>query len=156
MEPVHHHPDRSGINRYGEDHIKPDYYEDEFGMRHSRTGELEHPIDWSHDTRSESSLENHQSHRGKGPKNFSRTDAFLREEVCEALLLDPYIDAERIDVEVKDGIVTLHGHVRTRDDRWLVEDLVREISGVKDVENRISRWKWDIGDDPGGLIKGIR
>ena len=73
MEPGHHHPDRSGINRFGEDHITPDYVEDEYGMRRPRIGELDHPVDWSQDPRSEASLEKPQSHRGKGPRNYSRS-----------------------------------------------------------------------------------
>lgn len=148
------HPDRSGINRFGEENIKPDYYEDESGMRHPRVGGLEPSIDWSSDPRSESFRE--KTHHGKGPRNYTRTDKYLREEVCEALLLNPELDPERIDVEVEEGVVTLRGHVHHRHDRWLAEDIVREVSGVKDVVNLIARAKWDIGDDPGGLIKGIR
>jgi hypothetical protein len=144
----------TALNRFGESNIRPDIYEDKFGMRHPESGEeLEHSVEWSRDTRSEASRENH---RGKGPKNFSRTDEHLREEVCEAFLLSPDLDPERIDVEVNDGVVTLKGHVRVRDDRWLAEDLARDVSGVKDVVNLIVRGKFDVGDDPGGLIKGVR
>lgn len=136
------HPDRSGINRYGEENIRPGHYEG-----------LGHAIDWSSDPRSESSLE---KHRGKGPKNFSRSDDFLYEEVCEALLMNPDLDPEFINVEVKNSVVILTGHVRIRDDRYLAEDLAWDVSGVTDVVNNISRGKFDVGDDPGGLIKGIR
>lgn len=146
-------PDRSGINRYGEDHIRPDYYEDELGMRHSHVPGLGMHVEWSRDPRSESSREKHS---GKGPKNFSRNDQHLREEVCEAFLLNPDLDPEHLDVSVADGIVTLNGYVRVREDRYLAEDLARDVSGVKDVVNLISRGKFDVGDDPGGLIKGIR
>lgn len=136
------YPDRSGINRFGEDHIRPSSFAD-----------LEPTVDWSHDPRSESSTE---KHAGKGPKNFSRSDEFLREEVCEVFLMDPDLDPEQIDVVVKDAVVTLSGYVRGREDRYLAEDLARDVSGVKDVVNKISRGKFDVGDDPGGLIKGVR
>jgi hypothetical protein len=147
-------PDRSGINRFGEDHIRPDYYEDELGMRHSRVDGLGKHVEWSRDPRSEASREKH--HSGKGPKNFSRTDELLREEVCEAFLMNPDLDPENLDVSVYEGIVTLTGYVRIREDRYLAEDLARDVTGVKDVVNQISRGKWDVGDDPGGLIKGLR
>ncbi len=147
-------PDRSGINRFGEDHIRPDYDEDEFGMRHSRVDDLEKHVEWSKDTRSEAFREKH--HQGKGPRNFSRTDLQLREEVCEVFLMNPELDPEHLDVRVEDGVVTLKGKVRIREDRYLAEDLARDVSGVKDVVNLISRGKWDVGDDPGGLIKGLR
>jgi osmotically-inducible protein OsmY len=148
------YPDRSGINRFGEDHIRPDYYEDEQGMRHPLVKGLEKHVAWSRDTRSEASHE--KRHQGKGPRNFSRSDDYLREEVCEAFLLNPDLDPEQIDVSVQDGVVTLSGHVRIREDRYLAEDIAHNISGVKDVVNLISRGKWDTGDDPGGLIKGLR
>ena len=137
------HPDRSGINRFGEENIHASDY----------TG-LDPAVPWSSDPRSEASRETH--HRGKGPRNFSRDDEHLREEVCEVFLMNPDLDAENIEVEVKDSVVTLRGHARVREDRWLAEDLASEVSGVKDVVNLISRGKWDTGDDPGGLIKGLR
>ncbi len=143
MARAHGYPDRSGINRYGEEHIRPGSFEG-----------LDHSVAWSSDPRSEASGEKH--HHGKGPRNFSRTDDLLREEVCEALLRSPELDAGNIEVDVKDALVTLKGHVRFRDDRYLAEDMARDVIGVKDVENRISRGKWDAGDDPGGLIKGMR
>ncbi len=147
------YPDRSGINRHGEEKIRPDIYEDEFGMRHPRLGKLGHSIEWSSDPRSESSFENH---RGKGPRNFSRTDEHLREEVCELFLMNPDLDPRDIVVSVREGVVTLEGRIHRREDRYLAEDLAYGVTGVKDVINLIARGKWDIGDDPGGLIKGLR
>lgn len=148
------YPDRSGINRYGEDKIRPDIYEDEYGMRHPYVHNLEHSVEWSSDPRSEASRE--KSHHGKGPRNFSRTDEILKEEVCEVFLMNPDLDPGDIDVSVQDCVVTLKGRVRIREDRYLAEDLARDVSGVKDVINLISRGKWDVGDEPGGLIKGLR
>ena len=132
------YPDRSGINRYGEEKIRPDIYEDEAGMRHPRLGPLEHSVEWSSDPRSESA---HESHRGKGPRNFSRNDELLREKVCELFLMNPDLDPGDIDVSVKDGVVTLEGSVHRREDRHLAEDLAHDISGVKDVINNLSRRK---------------
>ena len=126
-------------NRFGETQIRPDYYEDEYGMRHPYVHDLEHSVEWSADPRSESSREKH--FHGKGPRNFSRTDEFLREEVCEAFLRDSELDPREIDVTVYDGIVTLEGSVRAREDRYLAEDLARDVSGVKEVNNLLSRRK---------------
>lgn len=130
------HPDRSGINRFGEDHIRPDYYEDEYGMRHPYVENLDHSAPWSSDPRSEASRE---KHHGKGPRNFSRNDEHLKEEVSEAFLMSPELDPQNIDVAVKDGVVTLRGSVRIREDRFLAEDLALDVSGVKDVINLISK-----------------
>lgn len=130
-------PDRSGINRFGEQNIRPDYYEDELGMRHPRVEGLERHVEWSRDPRSEASSEKH--YRGKGPKNFIRNDESLREEVCEALLMNPDLDPENLEVKVNEGVVFLSGHVRVPEDRYLAEDLARDISGVNEVVNHISR-----------------
>ena len=130
------HPDRSGINRFGEDHIRPDYYEDEFGMRHPYADNLDHSVMWSADPRSEAS---HEKHFGKGPRNFSRTDEHLKEEVCEAFLMSPDLDPQNIEVGVLDGVVTLKGTVRLKEDLILAHDLALGVSGIKDVINLIGR-----------------
>ncbi len=130
------YPDRSGINRYGEEKIRPDYYEDEYGMRHPYVHDLDHSVEWSSDPRSEASRE---KHHGKGPRNFSRSDDILKEEISEAFLMNPVLDPEDIEVSVLDGVATLKGRVRSREDRYLAEDLARDVSGVRDVENFISK-----------------
>jgi hypothetical protein len=50
-------------------------------------------------------------YRGVGPKNYQRSDPHVREQVCERLLLDPYLDASRIAVTVAKGRVALSGTV---------------------------------------------
>lgn len=49
----------------------------------------------------------------------------------------PDIDASDIDVEAKDGIVTLSGEVPDRRTKWLAEDISEHIFGVKEVHNEI-------------------
>jgi osmotically-inducible protein OsmY len=77
------------------------------------------------------------SHRGKGPKGYTRSDDRVREEVSDALEQDHWIDASEIEVDVKDGIVTLSGHVDSRKMKRLAEDCVSDLRGVKDVINTI-------------------
>jgi hypothetical protein len=72
-------------------------------------------------------------HRGRGPKDWSRDDRRLYEEVCERLLHDRLIDARGIAVEVEDGVVSLTGEARAAADPLLAERLVREILGVRAV-----------------------
>lgn len=50
-------------------------------------------------------------YRGVGPKGYRRSDARVREHVCDQLLLDPYLDASRIVVRVANGRVVLTGSV---------------------------------------------
>lgn len=72
-------------------------------------------------------------HRGRGPKDWSRDDRRIYEEVCERLLHDRLIDARGMSVEVEDGVVTLSGQARAAADPRLAERLVRETPGVREV-----------------------
>jgi osmotically-inducible protein OsmY len=75
--------------------------------------------------------------RGRGPKNYQRSDERIRDEVCDLLERDPQVDASDIEVDVKDGLVTLRGSIH---DRWAkrhVEDFIQDCSGVKDVRNEL-------------------
>ncbi|HEY0140765.1 MAG TPA: BON domain-containing protein [Thermoanaerobaculia bacterium] len=80
---------------------------------------------------------NQQSHRGKGPKNYQRSDERIREDVCERLAMDHDVDASEIEVTVNGGTVTLTGSVPDRRAKRLAEDISESIHGVKDVENQI-------------------
>lgn len=76
-------------------------------------------------------------HRGVGPKGYVRSDDRIRELVCDDLMDDPWLDASRIEVAVKDGEVTLSGSVDSRDARRLAEDLAEHAGGVKHVQNNL-------------------
>jgi hypothetical protein len=76
-------------------------------------------------------------HRGKGPKNYRRSDSRIREDVSDRLSDDPYIDASDIDIKVEDGNVVLSGRVENRDAKRRAADLAESIRGVTNVENRL-------------------
>ncbi|NMJ42828.1 BON domain-containing protein [Roseomonas sp. JC162] len=76
-------------------------------------------------------------HRGKGPRGYSRNDEQIREDVCSRLADDSNLDATDIEVEVKDGEVTLAGNVRERGDKRRAEDIADAASGVKHVQNNL-------------------
>lgn len=76
-------------------------------------------------------------HRGKGPKNFQRTDERIHEAVSEALEIHDHLDATHIEVLVKGGEVTLSGTVEDRQTKRLAEDVAAAVSGVRDVQNQI-------------------
>ncbi len=78
------------------------------------------------------------AHRGHGPKGYTRSDERLREAICERLMDDPDIDAREITVEVKDGVVTLEGHVDNRLSKHIIEDVVDACGGVRDIRNLIA------------------
>jgi osmotically-inducible protein OsmY len=57
--------------------------------------------------------------------------------VEQELEWDPRLDAREIGVAVKDGIVTLSGHVRSFAERWAAQDAAETVSGVKALANEI-------------------
>jgi osmotically-inducible protein OsmY len=86
-------------------------------------------------------------HRGRGPKNYSRSDDRIREDVSDRLTDDPLVDASEIDVTVSNQEVTLSGTVHTRQQRRLAEDCAESVSGVKHVQNnlRVKQPSWSSG-----------
>jgi hypothetical protein len=76
-------------------------------------------------------------HRGKGPRNYKRSDEKIREDVIDRLTDDLYIDASEIEVSVQSCEVTLTGHVDDKDAKRRAEDIVESVSGVTNVENKL-------------------
>jgi hypothetical protein len=81
--------------------------------------------------------ERREGFAGKGPKNYRRSDERIREEINERLTAHPEIDATEIDVQVKEGEVTLTGSVPDRRTKRLAEDAADEVFGVRDVQNQM-------------------
>jgi BON domain-containing protein len=74
---------------------------------------------------------------GRGPKNYTRSDDRIREDVSDRLEQHGEIDATEIEVRVENGEVTLEGTVEDRRMKRLAEDVVEDCPGVKQVHNRI-------------------
>ncbi|HUZ12144.1 MAG TPA: BON domain-containing protein [Caulobacteraceae bacterium] len=76
-------------------------------------------------------------HRGKGPKDYVRTDARILDEINERLTDDPDLDASNIEVAVASGEATLEGQVTTKADKRLAEDIAESARGVVQVRNNL-------------------
>lgn len=76
-------------------------------------------------------------HYGKGPKGYQRSDERIREDVSEKLYEAHEVDASEIEVQVKNGEVTLSGTVSDRQQKRRAEEIVEQCTGVKDVQNQI-------------------
>ncbi|MBX7174549.1 MAG: BON domain-containing protein [Pyrinomonadaceae bacterium] len=76
-------------------------------------------------------------HRGRGPRNYKRSDDRIKEDVNDRLTDYSYLDASDIEVEVSNGEVTLTGTVDSRYSKRIAEDLAEDVSGVTNVENRL-------------------
>jgi len=60
-----------------------------------------------------------------------KTDSQLQADVSEELKWDPSVNASQIGVEVKDGVVTLAGHVASYAEKWNAEVAAQRVAGVR-------------------------
>ena len=74
---------------------------------------------------------------GKGPKGYQRSDDRLRDEVSDRLMEDDFLDASAIEVQVRDGEVTLIGTVPERSMKRRAEECAEQVMGVRDVMHQI-------------------
>jgi len=86
-------------------------------------------------------------HKGKGPRDYRRSEDRIREDVCDRLADDDYVDASNINVQIQNDEVVLSGTVNSREEKRRAEDLVESISGVRNVENRIRVGRTDMNFD---------
>lgn len=76
-------------------------------------------------------------HRGKGPRNYTRSDERIKDDVNDRLTEDGMVDATDIDVEVRNREVTLSGQVGNRMAKRRAEDIAESVSGVTHVQNNL-------------------
>jgi osmotically-inducible protein OsmY len=88
-------------------------------------------------------------HRGKGPRNYNRSDMRIKEDINDLLVDDPYVDATDVDVSVQNGEVIINGIVNDRNMKRRVEDVIESVKGITHFENRLRT------RIPGGRITGI-
>lgn len=60
-----------------------------------------------------------------------KTDLQIQQDVIAELKWEPKVNAAHIGVEVKNGVVTLSGHVDHYAEKWAAEDAAKRVSGVK-------------------------
>jgi osmotically-inducible protein OsmY len=92
-------------------------------------------------------------HSGRGPKGYQRSDDRIREDIGERLTAHPDIDPSDVEIDVKQGVVTLKGSVDDRRAKRMIEDALENISGVKDVHNQLrveTRSDTEVGSGRGG------
>jgi osmotically-inducible protein OsmY len=84
------------------------------------------------------------THRGKGPKNFQRSDERIKELICERLTDDPDVDASDVTINVQGGMITLEGTVDSRQTKMKVEDIADQF-GSHEVQNNLRVQKQSAG-----------
>lgn len=79
---------------------------------------------------------------GLGPyhqrlRSRRRPDDELKAEVLDALFYDTWVDAEAIDVQVRDGVVTLRGELPSYDEIRFATDDTWDVDGVVGVRSEL-------------------
>ncbi len=77
------------------------------------------------------------SHKGKGPKNYTRSQERIKEDINDKLSDDWMVDASDVEVEVSGSEVTLKGNVNSKQAKRRAEDCVDAVSGVTHVQNNL-------------------
>jgi osmotically-inducible protein OsmY len=67
-----------------------------------------------------------------------KTDSQLRQDVIDELNWDAAIDATKIEIAVQDGLVTLGGQVPHYSEKWVAEQAVQRVAGVKALVVKIA------------------
>lgn len=78
-----------------------------------------------------------RDYRGVGPRNYTRSDERIREDLNERLTEAYDLDASGLTVEVENGVATLGGSVAQRWMKHRAEDIADACIGVRDVHNHI-------------------
>jgi osmotically-inducible protein OsmY len=64
-------------------------------------------------------------------------DATITTRVKTAFINDPVVGVARIDVDTFQGVVTLSGRVKSKEEEGKAVSLARTIKGVKDVKSKL-------------------
>jgi osmotically-inducible protein OsmY len=77
-----------------------------------------------------------QGTRRQGPKGYQRSDDRIREQMVERFM-ESDVELQDVECDVKDGIVSLSGTVKSRHCRHELENIADSVWGVKEVNNNI-------------------
>lgn len=156
-----HREDHRGDNYSSRSHSQPSWHEGrdrEYGYREgdhevrrrpdrqdtdeATGGNTHHDSQWRDDSNHYRSghrnADQNEGFRGRGPRNYDRSDERLCDDICERLTDDDRVDASHIEVNVEDGVATLTGEVETRKQRLCAEQVTDSIRGIKNIKNEIT------------------
>ncbi|HET8782016.1 MAG TPA: BON domain-containing protein [Pyrinomonadaceae bacterium] len=91
---------------------------------------------WFGDEEAERRRRAERPYQGRGPKGYRRSDERIKEDINDRLS-EGYLDATEVDVQVSSGEVVLTGTVDSRMDKRRAEYIAENVSGVRNVENRL-------------------
>ncbi|MEP6987932.1 MAG: BON domain-containing protein, partial [Chloroflexota bacterium] len=67
-----------------------------------------------------------------------KNDADLQHDVLNELDYEPSLEAQAIGVIVREGVVTLTGHVQTYSDKYTAETAAKRVAGVRAIAEEMT------------------
>jgi hyperosmotically inducible protein len=74
----------------------------------------------------------------KGAPPTANSDAWLKTKVKATLLFHRNVSASNTEIDVTDGIVTLHGNATSQAQKELTTEYAKDVDGVKNVSNEMT------------------
>ena len=91
----------------------------------------------------------------KGVPPTANSDALLLDKVKSALMFHRSVNAEKTEVAVKDGIVTLRGTATSQAQKDLTAEYAKDVDGVYDVNNEMTVSKSGDNSLPTAIVEKI-
>lgn len=82
-------------------------------------------------------------HRGRGPKNYIRSDERICNDVNDRLMESDDVDPSEVEVHVEHGEVILRGTAHSKQEKRRMEDIAGTVLGVEEVLNHLRIRRWD-------------
>lgn len=70
-------------------------------------------------------------------RNHKSEEAFWH-QVTDRLAANGYLSGNEVDIEYDDGVVLLRGHVNSFHEKQVVQEIVRKVSGIRIIINRLT------------------
>lgn len=131
-----HGDNHRGDNQRGEFQRGQGGYGEDQG-RHAQSGHGRGGSQYAQQQRETSRGPEPASQRGRGPRNYQRPDARIADDLIDRLTDDEQLDASEILIMVENGAVTLTGEVEARWMKHRAEDIASDVTGVRDINNRL-------------------
>lgn len=77
----------------------------------------------------------HGTESGEGARGNRRSDADIKDEIHRLMDWQKTIDPTGIQVEVKDGVVTLSGKVNSQYEKQVAQNITENVLGIRQVSN---------------------
>ena len=88
------------------------------------------------------------NYRGRGPRGYVRSPERIREDICDRLTDNPFVDASEIEVWVTGSEVRLAGTVDNETALRQAQEIAAEAVGVTHVHNELRVKLTGIGEEP--------